>query len=397
MGAVFMVGRFWDAASDPLVGYLSDRTRTRWGRRRPWFAASVPLFLVCPAMVWSPPETLGGIALLIWVATGMLALDTAFTAFLVPHGALGAELSLEHHERSRIFGYRQVAFQLGFFIALGAMSVLVAAADERTAAFWLAAAGGGLSALGIGFAALRLRERGGFQQRRVAPPLRALREVLRNPHARIMLGVLLIEHLGLAALAVIAPYYVQYVLGDETLLPFLAGSYLVTSLLAVPGALALSRRIGKDRTWRFAMVLAGAGFAAMFFPGEGDELAAYALGAVIGIGNGTGLVMAASIQADIVDSDEHATGERREGMYFAVWNFVRKSASGLMGFLAGVGLQVVGFVPNAEQPEGVSVMIRGLISLLPAAAFALGLVLFLRFRLTEAEHRRIRAELEQRV
>jgi GPH family glycoside/pentoside/hexuronide:cation symporter len=144
-------------------------------------------------------------------------------------------------------------------------------------------------------------------------------------------------------------------------------------------------------------VLAGAGFAAMFFPGEGDELAAYALGAVIGIGNGTGLVMAASIQADIVDSDEHATGERREGMYFAVWNFVRKSASGLMGFLAGVGLQVVGFVPNAEQPEGVSVMIRGLISLLPAAAFALGLVLFLRFRLTEAEHRRIRAELEQRV
>ena len=74
MGVVFMVGRLWDAASDPLAGYLSDRTRTRWGRRRPWFAAAVPLFAVCPVMVWAPPAALDGFALLVWVAAGMLAL-----------------------------------------------------------------------------------------------------------------------------------------------------------------------------------------------------------------------------------------------------------------------------------------------------------------------------------
>jgi GPH family glycoside/pentoside/hexuronide:cation symporter len=397
MGMVFMLGRFWDAASDPLVGYLSDRTRTRWGRRRPWFAASVPLFALCPLMIWAPPSGVGGALLPIWVAAGMLALDTAFTAFFVPHGALGAELSLEHHERTRIFGYRQVSQQLGFFVALVAMYALLEATDKRSAAFWIAAAGGLGAALLIGVAALGLRERAEFRDRGSERPLLALRDVLRNPHARLMLGVLLIEHVGLAGLMVMAPYHMQYVLGDEKLLPFMAGSYMVSSLLVVPAALVASRRAGKKRVWIGAMLLTGTAYGLIFFAGPGDELLMYALAALIGIGNGSGTIIGMSLQADIVDYDEYATGERKEGMYFAAWNMARKAASGVTGFLAGLALDAVGFVPNAEQTEETRLVIRGLLALFPAASFALGIALFLRFRLTEPEHRRIRGEIERRA
>jgi GPH family glycoside/pentoside/hexuronide:cation symporter len=396
MGVVFMLGRFWDAASDPLVGYLSDRTTSRLGRRRSWLLASAPLFLACPLMVWLPPEFLTGWMLLAWVATGMLALDTAFTAFFVPHGALGAELTLDHHERTRVFAYRQAGTQIGAFLALAGMYGLASAEDKRVAATWIVGAGGVLSAALIAGAGLRLRERVQFRDRGAARPLGAASDVLRNPHARLVLIVLLIEHLGQACLMVLAPYHVQYVLGDESLLPFLAGAYMVASLLVVPAGLAASQRLGKKRVWLACMALTGLAYGAMFFADRGDALYVCVLAALIGIGNGVGLTVGASVQADIVDYDEYLTGERKEGVYFAAWNIVRKAASGLTGFLAGLALQEVGFRPNAEQAEATKWAIRGLMSLVPLAAFAIGLALFTRFRLDEPEHRRIRAEIEAR-
>jgi GPH family glycoside/pentoside/hexuronide:cation symporter len=104
-----------------------------------------------------------------------------------------------------------------------------------------------------------------------------------------------------------------------------------------------------------------------------------------------------SVQADIVDYDELVTGERKEGMYFATLNFVRKAASAITGFLTGLALQWVGFVPNIEQTETTKLAIRSLQALFPFASFALGLALFLRFRLGESEHARIRAQLARRA
>jgi GPH family glycoside/pentoside/hexuronide:cation symporter len=397
MGWVFMIGRFWDAASDPLVGYWSDRTRTRWGRRRPWFAAAVPLFAICPVMVWSPPAGLGEMALLVWVAAGMLALDTATTAFLVPHGALGAELSLEHHERTRIFAWRQLGNQLGFFAAIAAMTALASTSDKRALAFWIAAGAGALTALSIALAGLGLRERPDFQLRGMARPFAAIRDVWRNSHARTLLAVLLIEHLGLAGLAVIAPFYVQYVLGDESLLAYLMASYLIPTLIAAPFAPAVSRRWGKRRTWLVSMCATGCAYAGLFFAHGENTWLVYVLGTVIGLGNGIGIVVGTSLQADVVDYDEYLTGERKEGTYFAAWNIARKGASGVMGFLAGQALQLSGFVPNAEQSEPTRLVIRSLLALVPAAAFALGIALFLRFQLTQTEHDRIREAIRSRA
>ena len=106
MGALIGLSKLWDAVSDPLAGYLSDRTRSPMGRRRPWmFASAVPLALAF-TWLWSPPEGLGAGGLAAWLGIGLFFFYTAQTAFAVPHLSLGAELSRDHHERTRVFGGR---------------------------------------------------------------------------------------------------------------------------------------------------------------------------------------------------------------------------------------------------------------------------------------------------
>ena len=106
MGLIFSASRIWDAVSDPLVGYLSDRTRSRFGRRRTWMAASVVPIAGVFLMIFAPPTGLEGTGLVIWMAVAIIGWYSVMTAFFVPHLSLGAELSTNYHERSRLFGYR---------------------------------------------------------------------------------------------------------------------------------------------------------------------------------------------------------------------------------------------------------------------------------------------------
>jgi GPH family glycoside/pentoside/hexuronide:cation symporter len=105
MGSLIAASRLWDAISDPLVGYLSDQTNSVYGRRRSWmFFAAVPMGIGL-VMIWSPPAVLDNMGTIIWMAVALLVYETASTAFYVPHGAIGVELTPNYHERTRLFGY----------------------------------------------------------------------------------------------------------------------------------------------------------------------------------------------------------------------------------------------------------------------------------------------------
>ena len=118
---------------------------------------------------------------------------------------------------------------------------------------------------------------------------------------------------------------------------------------------------------------------------------------LLGVGSGCGSVVAPSVQADVIDYDEYRTGERKEGAYVAVWNFLRKAAGGVTAMATGFVLQAVGYDGQAaEQTEAAQTAMMVLIGLLPAACFAIAIVLFSRFSLDETEHTRIVTELEAR-
>jgi GPH family glycoside/pentoside/hexuronide:cation symporter len=120
------------------------------------------------------------------------------------------------------------------------------------------------------------------------------------------------------------------------------------------------------------------------------------LGTIAGSGSCCANVVGPSVKADVIDFDEMQTGQRKEGAYFAVWNFVRKGATGIAAMLTGFGLQLAGFAPNAEQGDVARWTILGFYGGLPAVCYLIGTLLFARFSLDGAEHARIRAALDAR-
>jgi GPH family glycoside/pentoside/hexuronide:cation symporter len=396
MGVLFGLSRVSDAILDPVAGYLSDRTDSRLGRRRSWLLVSAVPLGATFVMLWSPPAYLDGMALAVWMGAAVFAYHVATTIFGVPHEALGAELSTSHHDRTRIFGVRHIVGTVGSLAALAGMELLRRAEDPRATAFGLALAIGVALSLTTLLAVVRLREPAQHQGRGARNPWSAFADVWRNPHARLLLFVFAIENFGTAILAVLIAYVMQYVYALEQHTNTFMLLYFVPAILFVPVWIALSRRFGKRNLWIFSMSMMTLAFGGMAFARAGDALLICTLGVIAGIGGGCGAVVGPSIQADVIDFDEHATGERKEGTYFALWNFVRKTAFGLAVMLTGLLLGAVGYVPNVEQSESTKLGMRILFGIIPAACYAVGTLCFLRFRLDEAAHLAIRRELDAR-
>jgi GPH family glycoside/pentoside/hexuronide:cation symporter len=397
MGTIFGVSRLWDAVSDPVAGYWSDRTNTRFGRRRPWLIAAILPVGIAYTLLWSPPAALSGGALIAWTALGVFGFYSAMTIFIVPHTALGAELTDDTHDRTRIFAFRHVGWTLGSLLAVGGLYRLTTIDDPRGGAFTLAVTVAVVTGLSLIWAAVRLRERPEYQGRGATSPLAASKDVWANPHARLLLVVYLIENLGGATIAILTPYVGKYVLHTPEQTSFYILVYMVASLVFVPIWLPLGRRFGKKRLWVASMMLTSFAFGGMFFLSEGTVTLIYVMAGLAGFSSGCGAMMAPSIQADVIDYDEYLTGQRKEGAYFAAWNFVFKTATGVTLMLTGFVLQFAGFVPNEVQSESAEFAIRALYSLFPLACYGIGTLIFLRFKLDEKEHARIRKILDERA
>jgi GPH family glycoside/pentoside/hexuronide:cation symporter len=398
MGLLYGVSRIWDAISDPLVGRMSDLTRSRLGRRRSWIFASIPATGLAFIMLWAPPSTLDTLGLSVWVGVALLIFSTAQTMFSVPHYALGVEMTSDYNERTRVFGVRQLMGGAGLLIGVVSFYGLASADDPRAFALPLAIAIAVGAGLLTGFGVAPIRERPEYQGRGGEGLRRAFWDVFRNPHARLLLLMYGIESFGAATTGILSVYITQYVVkAPQAFYIVILMFYIVPSFALGPLWSRISRRVGKRRLWLWSMVVATIAYALHSFLGEGTIVFWCAISVLQGTTAGVGSVIGPSIKGDVIDWDELQTGERKEGAYLAVWTFVQKSAHGLCAILLGFALQWVGFEPNAEQTIATKWTLLGLYGFLPAICYGIGTVLLARFQLNEREHAAIRAELDARA
>lgn len=395
VGLIFFFGRVWDALSDPIVGMLSDRTRTRLGRRRPWMFGALPVLCLSIAAVFGPPE-LSPSMMLVWTTVTLFIYYTAHTAYQVPHQSLGSELSKDHLERNRIFGLLSIAITIGMMSAFAGMQFVTNHAEPRQAA----------ARLGLGLAVfmfivllippLLLRERLEYQGRGSVRVLGALKDVLANPNARALLLAQFVQMLAAATLGVLAPYYYQYVLGRPDLIGVMPAIFVISSIVAIPVWIRLTARFGKAPIWRVALTGAALAFGGVGLVQPGDVVLVGALMVVSGIFIGCGTMVGPSLLADVIDSDEYETGERKEGVYSAAWGFVMKTSNATVVLLTGAALQFSDFTPNEEQSESVLWLLRGIVGGLPLVAMTGGAWVLRRFTLDAEAHARIRQAIDER-
>ncbi|MEZ4281142.1 MAG: MFS transporter [Myxococcota bacterium] len=397
IGTVFLIAKTLNAVGDPLIGNWSDRTNTRMGRRRPWLLVGGPLAAIFGYMAWAPPTSLAEPTLIVWIGLSIIGFYTAYSIFEVPHMALGAEISLDAGGRNRLFAWRQVVRVLSSLVAALLGSWMIQQGREATQSMSVVVAIVTVAFVYLGVSQLP-RERVEFRGRGGANPFRALRDVLANPHARLLLTVIFIDSIGTGGIAVLTPFVIDHVVGRKDLLQVLLAANFGATLLSVPLWLWLARRFEKRRLMLWAMVASGLAFGSVLFVGEGDwvlvALSALGSGVAVSCSNTLGY----TLKSEIIDCDEYRTGERKEGAYFAGWAFVQKLAAGLMIFVVGQALEWSDFDAGAEQQsEFVLSTMVGLMGGAPLVCYLIGAIAFARFSLSEAEHARIRGELDARA
>jgi GPH family glycoside/pentoside/hexuronide:cation symporter len=397
IGSIFLLAKLWDAVSDPLVGNLSDRTERSQGRRRPWLYASAPLLFVFSIMLWVPPAGLEGAALIAWIGVAVFGFYTAYTIFDVPHMALGAELTFDSRERNLVFGTRQVSRTLAMFVA-GTLGVYLVQQGTSVAALMAYAVGALTFILVLGGVSLLPPERSEFAGRGGDNPFRAMRDVFANRHARLLLFVFFIESIGSGGIGVLVPFVVEYVMMMKEIIPAMLGLYMVSALVAIPFWVWLANYFEKRHLWLYAMLQAGIGYGMIFWVGEGDWQLMAVSSLLAGSAGSCGNTLGQALKAEVIDYDEFLSGERKEGAYFAAWGFVMKLAAGIMVGVVGYSLEWAAFDREAlEQSDRVKDTMIFLMGGIPLFCYGIGSLAFTRFSLTEAEHARIRTELDERA
>jgi GPH family glycoside/pentoside/hexuronide:cation symporter len=395
---VFLAGRVWDAVTDPLMGHISDRTRTRWGRRRPYFLLSALPICVVFYLIWSPNPTLSPNALFLELLVWYLALYTFWTVFSIPYVSLGMELTPVYHERTRLFAGRQIFYIAGTTVGMLAPALFASAYGDLLVGYSrMGIIFGALAAVLMLVAFIQLRERPELAQRGSFPFFEGLGVTFRNRAFVVLLFVYLVSVVGGSFIAPLTLYMAKYVIKAEWVVKYVMLAYMAGSLFSIPLWLSLSRRVGKNRTWTLALIVATIGYFLSYTYHEGTWMRWIVLAVVVGSSTGCTMTLGPAIAADVIDSDELETGKRREGAFMGVWSFIDKAAIGLAVFVGLQGLDAIGYIPNVDQTPTVIGGMKFLYCLLPAICHLAAILIFQRFPITPEVHARIRSELDARA
>jgi GPH family glycoside/pentoside/hexuronide:cation symporter len=401
-GWAIAVSRLWDAVNDPLIGLLSDRLRTRWGRRRVLLLfGSVPLGITFMLM-WIVPA-LDQFWLAVYYAIAFILFDTAFTIVHVGYNALTPEMTSDYDERSSLNGYRMVFSIAGTLGAIILATVLGWYITDTRMLYLCLGIGLGLISMIPPLVVFSItRERPADELPESLPFGQALKQTLGNYPFRMVMGLYLLSWTTASILAAVLIYFSNYYLR----VPEQANYFVLTAqgsaILFIPLVVILSRRLDKRRafiigslTWMLVLL----GISAL----QADQVGlAYVLAALAGFGIATAYVVPWSMVPDVVEYDEVRSGQRREGSYYAFASFFQKLATGVALWAMAQALALTGYItpdPGASlpvQPEAAVNAIRIFTGPIPALLLLLAIFFAWKYPITRETHQSTLRELAER-
>lgn len=398
-GLIYAIGIAWDAITDPFMGYMAERTRTKMGSYRPYiYYGSIPLALSFVVLLWVPPFE--GILLLSFLIVVNLIHRTCFTIVSVPYSSLTARITDDSDERTKLTTARMLAASFGTFSisALAFPIVLYFGGGEEALGFvYLGLIAGLVAVIILSITVYFVEERSfEFTKAELSDFSKVFKSVSNNYPFWIVFSAILILISTYLMFNNNLIYFSKYALGFHEYQGLILGVLSGTNLLAIPIWAFLAIKIGKKNTWMISMAFLFVGFLIFYFYpiSELNELL-YILGC-IGFANGATGVLFWSMLPDTIEYGEWRTGIRTESSLYGFMTFAQKGAIAIAIAILGTVLTKIGFEPNKEQTAQTLSDLKSLMSIIPLIGVFISFVLVYFYPIDKKFHQKLIDEIRVR-
>lgn len=403
-GIIFAVAKLWDAVTDYFMGTISDRTKSRFGRRRPFIiAGSIPL-AISFALLWIVPFSSPGILFFYYLVI-ILIFNTAFTVVSVPYNALLPEMTDNYDERTNITGYRMSFAFLGNLLAAAGVTLIVdvifgGESQYKTSYPVMGIAFGILIILILFFTFWGTRERSQEREYKREGFLSTIKTLLSMKEFRRMLGMFLFSMIAIDIFMAVVLFFLKDVvrISDEFLMFVLMGVPLIFAVAAAPLWVFLGEKLGKRVAYAISAVTFFLILLLFFFAPQDNVIYVIVIAVLAGLGVSASQIIPWSIMPDINEIDEYRNGVRREGAVYGITIFLYKSASAIAILLVSSVLGFFGYVEgfSGVQPQSAVSAVRFLIGIAPGVCSLIAAVFALTIPLSKTQFEKMKEETVKR-
>lgn len=396
-GSILFAAVLWDAITDPVMGVISDRTRSRYGRRRPYLVATAIPFGITFWLLFSTPQ-LDGTALVMYYLAMALLMHTALTLVDIPYTALAPEMTKDYDERTSLVSYRVAWSQVTSIIGGAAPLLIVESFPDPKAGWSVMGAVFGVASIVPILITWRFT-RGWERYTGETEPLKfrdMLGALLSNRSFRYVAGIYLFSITSVYVISAMAIFFLEYYIGfSEQQISGFFLFFFVCTLLWVPVITATSNRLGKRNAFILFMALWALAYGiGNFVVKPGQILTVYLISILGAAGAGSTFQLCWAMIPDVVEVDEFRTGRRREGLYYGVAIFLLKLGSAFALLIVGHVLERIGYVPDVQQPPAVLLGLRIVFGPFVAGMLAVSIGLAYLMPMTRDRHKALLAAIQ---
>ena len=394
VGIIFMVARFWDIFTDPIMGMIVDRYPSKWGKRKHWIAIGVPVLMLAAWFIFFPGGSQSTFYLIFW----LFILYLAFTFVGLTQQAWGVDISKSYNDRSKVYGWREIGSIFGMMSVLALPAILENAGSNFTEMI----AGMGyffiivlpITAL-IGLIIIPDNER---NQGTSFPSFSDLPLILKDN--RPLIRTLLIEFLCSSASSISAVTYIylaKHVFDLEEISSRILFLYFFAGLIVMPLWMKVSYLIGKSKTLFTSTILCTLTLASYLFINTNDALITLVILTVLyGIGYGAPFTLTRALMADIVDADELKSKKKRPGLFYSILTTFSKVGAAIAVGLVYTYLEFNGFKPDQIASEKIKEILLFVFAFIPMILYFCASLFCIGYELTSEKHKEIQKQLELR-
>lgn len=395
-----LIGKIWDFVNDPIFGHISDRTRTRWGRRRPYLLfGALPLAFTF-SMLWYKPGFESTTALIAYYSIAYIIFEASATMLYMPYFALTPELTSDYDERTSLTSYRMFFSILGSLLAFTVPAIIVGefVPENASKVLLMGAIFGLVSALPMFLTFFGTREREDYVELDKPTLLESIRSVWKNVPYRYGLGIFLATWISVDILQSSLLFYVKFVVQREAQNEIIMATIFVIAMFALPIWNWVSERWSKRYAYMFGIAFWAVVQMVLIIMTPSTPLSIILiLCSMAGIGVAAAHVLPWAILPDAIEWYEYQTGERHEGMFYSITTLARKVTSTGTVPIIGLVLELTGYEPNLPQQSLEAVRgIKMVIGPIPAVLLCIGIFIAYKYPLERKDFLEIVDKIKER-